>query len=76
MGGGGGVGECGGVGGSSQEPGARERRRERWGLGEESRSSLSGDLWQKISLCFWPHCLEFLTFLSENLSVFQLSKRS
>ena len=22
---------------------------------------VSGDLWQHIFLCFWPHCLEFLT---------------
>ena len=29
------------------------------------------------SFCFWPHCLELLTFISQkNSSVFQLSKRS
>ena len=26
---------------------------------------LSGNLWPKIYLCFWPHCLEFLTFISQ-----------
>ena len=31
---------------------------------------LSGDLWQKIFLCFGPHCLEFLTFISQKNSMF------
>ena len=35
-----------------------------------SSSLLSGDLWPKIFLCFWPHCLEFLTFISQKNSVF------
>ena len=31
---------------------------------------LSGDLWPEVFLCFWPHCLEFLTFTSQKNSVF------
>ena len=31
---------------------------------------LSGDLWPKILFCFWPHCLEFLSFISQKNSVF------
>ena len=32
--------------------------------------ALSGDLWQKIFLCLWPHCLEFPNFISQKNSVF------
>ena len=41
-----------------------------------SSSLLSGDLWQKIFLCFWPHCLEFLTLSLRKTQCFSTSKRS
>ena len=33
-------------------------------------SLLSRDLWQKIFLCLWPHCLELPAFVSQENSVF------
>ena len=40
-----------------------------------SSSLLSGDPWPKIFLCFWPHCLEFLTFISQKIQCFSTFKK-
>ena len=42
----------------------------------DSSSLLSWDLWQKIFLCIWTHCLELTTTIPKKNSVLQLLKRN
>ena len=54
------------------QPDPQKPHRKEWynlAIKVHALSLLSGDLWQKIFLCFRPHCLEYLIFISEKNSI-------